>query len=62
MKLAGEKGYHLELRSTITNLADGKRSLIAKFRVERGPKTWKLAEEIAQQPGVASIEMREKTG
>lgn len=62
MKLAGEKGYHLELRSTTTNLTDGKRSVTAKFRVERGPKTWKLAEEIAQQPGVASIEMREKTG
>src|SRR5690625_2388347 len=36
MKLAGEKGYHLQLRSTTTNLTDGKRSVSAKFGVDRG--------------------------
>lgn len=61
MELAAEEGYQIELRSTTTHLTDGKRSITAKFRLQRHPKLWKFADELANQPGVSSIDMHEKT-
>jgi|SRR5690625_3767607 len=62
MNLAAEKGYVIELKSTTTNLAGGTRTVSAKFVIQRGPKIWKFAEELSQIPGVAGVQMSEKTG
>ncbi|HLR55896.1 MAG TPA: MgtC/SapB family protein [Actinomycetales bacterium] len=62
MELAAEKGYQLELKSTTTELTDGRRVMTARFRLEHGPKVWKLAEELAKRPEISSIQMSEKPG
>lgn len=61
MELAVEKGFVIELKSTTTNLAEGRRAVTARFSVERGPKTWKFAEELSKLSGVSAIQMSEKT-
>lgn len=62
MEIADDAGYHLELKSTTTNLGEGRRTVTARFRLERGPKMWKLADLLASEPGVSSIQISEKVG
>src|SRR5699024_105005 len=60
MELAEEKGYQLELKSTTTSFVEVKRSMIVKFQIARGPKMWKLAEELSKHPYVSAIQMSDK--
>src|SRR5690625_1286939 len=62
VELAGDAGYRLELLSTTTDLHEEKHVVTARVRLERGPKIWKLADRLAAEPGISSIQISEKVG